>query len=222
MTMRKFHRSALMGGAAGLALLASATATWAQSAPDPAQEATEIDDVVVVGSNILGAKVNTALPVVVVNEEQILATGAVNGDDLLRSIPQMGDVLFSAANNPQTSNAARGDVNSVNLRSLGVGNTLVLLNGRRIITHPTSGRKALYVNPSFTTRFDGWTREESLPLLQYLYAQAIAQDNVCTLQWKPGSVAIWDNRASWHFAKNDYHGHRREMHRITLAGDVPA
>jgi taurine dioxygenase len=87
-----------------------------------------------------------------------------------------------------------------------------------IITHPTSGRKALYVNPSFTTRFDGWTREESLPLLQYLYAQAIAQDNVCTLQWKPGSVAIWDNRASWHFAKNDYHGHRRVMHRITIAG----
>ena len=50
----------------------------------------------------------------------------------------MGDVLFSAANNPQTSNAARGDVNSVNLRSLGVGNTLVLLNGRRIVQHPTS------------------------------------------------------------------------------------
>jgi outer membrane receptor protein involved in Fe transport len=56
----------------------------------------------------------------------------------MRSIPQMGDVLFDSANNPQTSNSARGDVNSVNLRSLGVGNTLVLLNGRRMVQHPTS------------------------------------------------------------------------------------
>ncbi|MFY7853174.1 MAG: TonB-dependent receptor plug domain-containing protein, partial [Brevundimonas sp.] len=102
------------------------------------RQASSVDDIVVVGSQIRGADVTAALPVTVLSEEQILATGAVNGDDLLRTIPQMGDVLFSAANNPQTSNAARGDVNSVNLRSLGVGNTLVLLNGRRIVQHPTS------------------------------------------------------------------------------------
>ena len=140
--MRNIHRTALLGGAAGLAILASASGAWAQSAPTvPAEDpdaVSSLDDVVVVGSNIRGAKVNTALPVVVVTEEQITATGSVSGDDLFRSVPQMGDVLFSSANNPQTSNAARGDVNSVNLRSLGVGNTLVLLNGRRIITHPTS------------------------------------------------------------------------------------
>lgn len=140
--MRTIHKTALLGGAAVLAILASASGAWAQAAPttpaaDP-EAASNLDDVVVVGSNIRGAKVNTALPVVVVSEEQITATGAVNGDDLFRSIPQMGDVLFSSANNPQTSNAARGDVNSVNLRSLGVGNTLVLLNGRRLISHPTS------------------------------------------------------------------------------------
>lgn len=142
--MRTIHKTALLGSAAMLTLLASAPGAWAQTAPasapavDEQEAASNLDDVVVVGSQIRGAAVNTALPVTVLNEEQILATGAVNGDDLLRSIPQMGDVLFSAANNPQTSNAARGDVNSVNLRSLGVGNTLVLLNGRRIITHPTS------------------------------------------------------------------------------------
>ncbi len=138
--MRTIHKTALLGSAAMLTLLASAPGAWAQTAPaaDEPQAASSLDDVVVVGSQIRGAAVNAALPVTVLNEEQILATGAVNGDDLLRSIPQMGDVLFSAANNPQTSNAARGDVNSVNLRSLGVGNTLVLLNGRRIITHPTS------------------------------------------------------------------------------------
>lgn len=142
--MRNINKSALMGGAAMLTLLTSAPAVWAQTAPSPAsgadepQTASDLGDVIVVGSQIRGAAVNAALPVTVLDEEQILATGAVNGDDLMRSIPQMGDVLFSPANNAQTSNAARGDVNSVNLRSLGVGNTLVLLNGRRIVQHPTS------------------------------------------------------------------------------------
>jgi len=142
--MRTIHKSALLGSAAALTLLTCASGAWAQTAPSPRpasaepETASDLGDVVVVGSQIRGAAVNTALPVTVLDEEQILATGAVNGDDLMRSIPQMGDVLFSAANNPQTSNAARGDVNSVNLRSLGVGNTLVLLNGRRIVQHPTS------------------------------------------------------------------------------------
>lgn len=118
--------------------LSQAQQAIADQAAEDGQDASSVDDIVVVGSQIRGADVTAALPVTVLSEEQILATGAVNGDDLFRSIPQMGDVLFSAANNPQTSNAARGDVNSVNLRSLGVGNTLVLLNGRRIVQHPTS------------------------------------------------------------------------------------
>ncbi|WGM48099.1 Vitamin B12 transporter BtuB [Brevundimonas sp. NIBR10] len=129
------------------AVLTLAGAAMAQTPPtqdaaaqpdgiDP--DAAQVEDVVVVGSQIRGASTTAALPVTVITADEVLATGAVNGDDLLRSIPQMGDVLFSAANNPQTSNAARGDVNSVNLRSLGVGNTLVLLNGRRIVSHPTS------------------------------------------------------------------------------------
>jgi len=134
---------ALMAGAASAVLLISAGAALAQDAtpqstPAPEGEAAQVEDIVVVGSQIRGASTTAALPVTVVTQEEIIATGAVSGDDLLRSIPQMGDVLFSSANNPQTSNAARGDVNSVNLRSLGVGNTLVLLNGRRIVQHPTS------------------------------------------------------------------------------------
>ena len=158
------NKTAMLATTAAAALLSLAPAAWAQTQPpqqtpapvpsttqlsqasqaiadqaeDDGQDASSVDDIVVVGSQIRGADVTAALPVTVLSEEQILATGAVNGDDLLRSIPQMGDVLFSAANNPQTSNAARGDVNSVNLRSLGVGNTLVLLNGRRIVQHPTS------------------------------------------------------------------------------------
>ena len=88
-----------------------------------------------------------------------------------------------------------------------------------IIRHPVTGRKTLYVNPGFTLHFEGWTREESLPLLQYLYKVGQREEFQCRVQWQPGSVAIWDNRATWHFALNDYHGHARILHRITLTGD---
>ncbi len=88
-----------------------------------------------------------------------------------------------------------------------------------VIRHPRTGRKVLYVNPAFTLHFEGWTREESLPLLQYLYSVAMRDEFQCRVQWAPGSVAIWDNRSTWHLAVNDYHGHRRVMHRITLTGE---
>jgi len=87
-----------------------------------------------------------------------------------------------------------------------------------VITHPLSGKKALYVNPGFTTHFEGWTPEESKPLLEYLYRHAARPEHTCRFQWKEGSVAFWDNRATWHFALNDYQGERRLMHRITVAG----
>ncbi|HUH09467.1 MAG TPA: TonB-dependent receptor, partial [Brevundimonas sp.] len=118
------------------ALFGAATGAVAQDAPE--QEATQVDEIVVVGSQIRGAKVTAALPVTVVGEEQILATAATSGDDLMRSIPQMGDVTFNSSYLPGSSNSARGDTGSVNLRSLGIGNTLVLLNGRRVVGHPTS------------------------------------------------------------------------------------
>ena len=87
-----------------------------------------------------------------------------------------------------------------------------------VIRHPVTGRKLLYVNAGFTLHFEGWTREESLPLLAYLYGVARREEFQCRVQWQPGSVAIWDNRSTWHLAMNDYHGHRRVMHRITLTG----
>ena len=88
-----------------------------------------------------------------------------------------------------------------------------------VVRHPGSGRKALYVNPAFTVRFVGWTDEESRPLLQYLYQHAARPEFTCRFQWRPGSLAFWDNRCTWHYALNDYHGHRRLMHRITIEGD---
>ncbi len=87
-----------------------------------------------------------------------------------------------------------------------------------VIRHPVSGRKILYVNPAFTLHFEGWTREESQPLLQFLYSVAMREEFQCRLQWQPGSVAVWDNRSTWHLAMNDYHGHKRLMHRITISG----
>ena len=116
-----------------LLLLPGASAAQAQQPPTEPLETVEI-----VGSHIQGAQLAVPLPVTVLTPDQIAATGAVTGNDLLRSIPQMGDVTFNDTNDQQTSNAARGDVASIDLRGSGLGDTLVLLNGRRMVEHPTS------------------------------------------------------------------------------------
>jgi alpha-ketoglutarate-dependent taurine dioxygenase len=88
-------------------------------------------------------------------------------------------------------------------------------------THPETGRKALYVNIAHTVRFAGMTEEESAPLLQYLFRHQTRPEFTCRFSWRVGSLAFWDNRAAQHNPVNDYHGFRRVMHRITLAGDRP-
>ena len=88
-------------------------------------------------------------------------------------------------------------------------------------THPETGRRSLYVNLAHTLRFEGMTEAESAPLLSYLFAWQIQPEFTCRFRWQPGSLAFWDNRASQHYPLNDYHGHRRVMHRVTLMGDRP-
>jgi len=89
-------------------------------------------------------------------------------------------------------------------------------------THPETGRKALFVNPAHTERFVDMTVEESRPLLEYLFSVVTRPEHTVRFHWEVGSLALWDNRCTWHNPINDYHGHTRVMNRITLAGDVPA
>jgi outer membrane receptor protein involved in Fe transport len=117
---------------------------WGQAAAAEAGAAAtgaaeEVEEVVVIGSQIRGAKETGALPVSVLGTEEIKAVGAVSGEDLFRALPQAGDVSFNTTYlGGGSANAARGDISTVSLRGLGQGNTLSLLNGRRMVLHPTS------------------------------------------------------------------------------------
>lgn len=101
--------------------------------------------------------------------------------------------------------------------------------GKRILTathpvvrtHPETGRRALFINVGHTLAFDGWTVQESAPLLAFLFEHLRRPEFTCCFRWRPGSMAFWDNRAAQHCALNDYYGYRRVMHRITIKGDVP-
>ena len=131
--------------AAGLRSFAAGTAggqavqTASQPRPVPPPSASESappDRITIVGTQIRGSRIAEILPVSVFDEEDILATGVSTGDDLFRSIPQAGDVAFNQTRTIGGINDARGDVASINLRGVGTGNTLVLLNGRRMVLHP--------------------------------------------------------------------------------------
>lgn len=125
--------------ASSLAVTAAAAQATDGGAPDGPVTENRGDDIVVIGSQIRGAKTTGALPVNLVGEEQIQAVAAVSGADLFRSIPQLGGVTFNEqVLGGGNANAARGDVSTVSLRGLGQGNTLLLINGRRTVLHPTS------------------------------------------------------------------------------------
>lgn len=124
------------------------------------------------------------------------------------------------------SSSAKADVSRTRedaLKQAGAGATPKTLQAEHPIvrTHPETGRKALYTSDAHTACIKGWTEAESLPLLRFLWQHQVRPEFTCRFRWEVGSLAFWDNRCAMHNPINDYHGFRRVMHRITLAGDTP-
>ena len=107
------------------------------------------------------------------------------------------------------------------LKEAGVERKALFAEHPLVRTHPETGRKALYTSGAHTVSIKGWTEKESLPLLEFLWEHQVKPEFTCRFRWQAGSLAFWDNRAAMHNPINDYHGYRRVLHRITLAGDKP-
>ena len=89
-------------------------------------------------------------------------------------------------------------------------------------THPVTGEKALYVDPSYGIGIEGMLFEESAPIIRYLTEHLTQPAFTCRLRWEPDMLTLWDNRLCVHQAYNDYQGYRRELYRTTVAGERPA
>ena len=198
-----FVKASLKSALLGSVVLASGMIGYAQDADSSDEEARELDKVVVVGSQIVGSDIAGALPVTVLSVDDIDVTGAASGDELLRAIPQVGDIIFSEAEFTGV-NGARGDIGSINLRGIGTGNTLVLLNGRRLVLHPgTQVEDLVPVNPSthdaivFTRRIHPDVLLNTVPaiVLQSWKASGIPEPVVAVLALHVGVVAIESHRS---------------------------
>ncbi len=90
-----------------------------------------------------------------------------------------------------------------------------------VCRHPQTGEEMLFINPTYTTRIDGMQANESDQLLRQLFTHCNRPEFACRIRWQPGSIAIWDNRNTMHYAVNDYDGYRRCLYRTTIKGEVP-
>ena len=89
-------------------------------------------------------------------------------------------------------------------------------------THPVTGRKILYVNPTFTAHLEGVPAAEADAIFAYLTTHQQQPEFQCRWRWREGDVAVWDNRATHHYAIADYGDGERTIHRVTLEGEAPA
>jgi len=128
---------------------------------------------------------------------------------------------LQAVNSADKGDAAATRAERRKDRPRDAGDTVTCVEHPVVRTHPETGRKALYVNPGHTLRFGGFSEAESAPILEYLYRHQTRPEFSCRFRWRRDSLAFWDNRAAQHYPLNDYHGYRRALQRITLAGDRP-
>jgi taurine dioxygenase len=91
-----------------------------------------------------------------------------------------------------------------------------------IRTHPETARKSLYVNALFSQHIVGLSKPEGASILSFLYEHATRPEFTCRLRWEPGTLAVWDNRCTQHYALDDYEDFERLMYRVSVAGDRPA
>jgi iron complex outermembrane receptor protein len=131
---RESGRTIIIERAPAAASVSKASATGPLIAASEPVEAAEVEEIVVVGSNIAGVTERGLLPVSVIDRRELEMSGAVTAGEMIAALPQSGGQAFN--NEQQGPNQARGDVASANLRGLGSGNTLVLLDGRRMVGHP--------------------------------------------------------------------------------------
>ena len=128
---------------------------------------------------------------------------------------------LAAVNSAQKGVAAATRADRLRERPREAGETITIAEHPIVRTHPETGGKALYVNPGHTVRIGGFSEAESAPILDYLYSHQTRPEFTCRFRWRVDSLVFWDNRAAQHYPLNDYHGYRRAMQRITLAGDRP-
>ena len=90
-----------------------------------------------------------------------------------------------------------------------------------VLQNPVTGRRMLYLNPTYVTRIDGMSEAESRPLLDQIQRHVTRPEFCIRYSWAPGTIAVWDNLATQHYAVNDYQGHERLMYRTTFSGPSP-
>lgn len=147
---------------------------------------------------------------------------------LARVLPQVGgDTMFASATNAFEALSPGLQAMLRSLRAVHEGTSLAAEAGLEheavvaihpvVRVHPDTGAEGLFVNDNYTTRIDGWTPEESRPLLEYLYGVIGRYENTYRHRWCHGDLVIWDNRSTQHAVVGDVAGEERVLHRVTIA-----